>query len=138
MKRKRALFLVAHARVSACTLHLTFSGRCATRVHARARTSLPYIRPRTYIYIYIDILYAAVRLAPRCTAPGLSDCQLAILCARMHLHTVISPPLVSEKLARPKIRPENSLSSYFRPRPFTEVRSPSGETRNGWFSLRFA
>lgn len=40
---------------------------------------------------------------------------------------------VSEKLARPKIRPENSLSSHFRPRPKSVPDSDSNEA--GWFRL---
>lgn len=40
---------------------------------------------------------------------------------------------VSEKLARPKIRPENSLSSHFRPRPKSVPDPDSNEA--GWFRL---
>lgn len=42
-------------------------------------------------------------------------------------------PPVSEKLARPKIRPENSLSSHFRPRPKSVPDSDSNEA--GLFRL---
>lgn len=116
--------------MSACTLHLTFSSRCATRVHVCARTSLPYIRLYIYRYSIHEQADARGHVAP---LRGFQRCQLrrAIVRARMHLHTLFPP--VSEKLARPKIRPENSLSSHFRPRPKSVPDPDSNEA--GWFRL---
>ena len=120
--------------MSACTLHLTFSGRCdtctRTCVHVHlSRTFDSYIYIYIYIYRYSIHEKVGARVAP---LQGFQRCQLrrAIVCARMHLHTVISLPPPRLKSSR-----DQKFGRRIRYRGvFGHVRLPSDETGTGFDS----